>query len=79
MRRRLLNSNSAQQPSLPADRAFVVQFHSDVRLEQDEFSGRIEHLVSGQAAHFQSQEELLSFIKKMLVGAANLPAGATRI
>jgi hypothetical protein len=51
-----------------------------VRLEHGEFSGRVEHLVSGQAAHFQSQEELLSFIKKkMLVGAPNLPAAATRI
>jgi hypothetical protein len=47
------------QPSLPASRAFVVQVHVDARVEQGHFSGRVEHLVSHQATHFESLEELV--------------------
>lgn len=54
------------QPSLPAKRAFVVQVHADAKVEQGQWQGRIEHLVSFQATHFQSLEELLTFIVKVL-------------
>jgi hypothetical protein len=57
---------SKQQPSLPAKRAFVVQLHADAKVEQDQWQGRVEHLVSYRAAHFQSLEELLAFIVKVL-------------
>jgi hypothetical protein len=57
---------SKQQPSLPAKRAFVVQVHADARVEQGQWQGRVEHLVSYQAARFQSIEELLAFIVKVL-------------
>jgi len=54
------------QPTLPAKRAFVVQVHADAKVEQGQWQGRVEHLVSFQATHFQSLEELLTFIVKVL-------------
>jgi hypothetical protein len=55
-----------QQPALPAKRAFVVQVHADAKVEQGQWQGRVEHLVSFQATRFQSLEELLTFIVKVL-------------
>jgi hypothetical protein len=55
-----------RQPSLPAKRAFVVQVHADAKVEQGQWQGRVEHLVSYQAARFQSLEELLTFMVKVL-------------
>ena len=57
---------SKQQPSLPAKRAFVIQVHADANVEQGQWVGRVEHLVSFQATHFQSLEGLLAFMVKML-------------
>ena len=57
---------SEQQPSLPAKRAFVVQVHADAKVEHGQWQGRVEHLASAQATHFQSSEELLAFIVKVL-------------
>jgi len=50
------------KPSLPSDRAFVVQLRWDAAVEQEDFRGRVEHLNSMQAAHFESVEELVAFI-----------------
>jgi hypothetical protein len=33
------------RPSLPANRAFVVQLHAEAHVEHGEFRGRVEHLV----------------------------------
>jgi hypothetical protein len=55
-----------QRPSLPARRAFVVQVHADAKVEQGQWQGRVEHMVSFQATHFQSLEELLAFMVKVL-------------
>ena len=55
-----------QRPSLPANRAFVVQVHADAKVTQGHWQGRIEHIVSFQATHFHSLEELLAFIVKVL-------------
>jgi len=57
---------SKQQVSLPAKRAFVVQIHADANLEQGKWQGRIEHIVSYRATRFQSLEELLAFMVKIL-------------
>jgi hypothetical protein len=54
------------QPSLPAKRAFVVQVHADAQVEQGQWKGRVEHLVSGEADHFDSLEELTAFIVQTL-------------
>ena len=54
------------QPSLPAKRAFVVQVHAEAQVEQGQWKGRVEHLVSGEATHFESLEELFTFIVHVL-------------
>jgi len=55
-----------EQPSLPARRAFVVQFRAEVELEHDSFTGRVEHVLSGQALKFASLEELVAFFVHVL-------------
>jgi hypothetical protein len=52
--------------TLPPARAFVVQFHNDADIESHRFSGRAEHVMSGQAKRFQSLEDLLAFFTCML-------------
>jgi hypothetical protein len=54
------------QPSLPANRTFVVQFRLAEAKGRALFTGRVEHLVSGQASHFQSWAELQEFIAQVL-------------
>jgi hypothetical protein len=56
------------QPSLPTNRVFVVQLHADAQPEQGDFKDRVEHIVSGQAVHFNSSEELLAFTARTLSG-----------
>ena len=51
---------------LSVHRAFVVQFQADTAVEQGHLAGRVEHVVSGQAADFQSLETLLAFIAQVL-------------
>ena len=51
---------------LAPDHAFVIQFHADTDVEKRHMTGRIEHVVSGQATHFQSLEALLAFIARVL-------------
>jgi len=54
------------EPSLPANRAFVVQIHRDARVENGEFKGRVEHVVSYQETLFESLEELGTFIVRVV-------------
>lgn len=56
-------------PTFPTQRAFVVQVHADAEVAQGQVWGRVEHIVSGQATHFQSVEELARFIVQVLSGA----------
>jgi hypothetical protein len=51
---------------LSVTRAFVVQFRADAAVEQGHLTGRVEHVVSGQATDFQSLETLLAFIARVL-------------
>ena len=57
------------QPSLPTQRAFVVQLHSDSKLAKGQFKGRVEHIVSGQSAHFSSMKALKAFMQRVLAEA----------
>ena len=56
---------TADQP-LPVQRAFVVQLHATAAVAQGQLSGRVEHVLSGQAAHFHTLDELLAFIARVL-------------
>ncbi len=51
---------------MSAQHAFVVQFTSDADPASGQCSGRVEHVVSGQATHFQSEEELWAFCSRVL-------------
>jgi hypothetical protein len=54
------------QPTLPTNRAFVVQFRAQPSGAPAGWEGRVEHVVSGQATHFDSLEELLAFMRRVL-------------
>jgi hypothetical protein len=54
-----------ESPLLP-HRAFVVQLRERVDVARGQWMGRVEHVTSGQATHFQSLEELLAFIARVL-------------
>ncbi|MEW6211621.1 MAG: hypothetical protein AB1631_24865 [Acidobacteriota bacterium] len=49
--------------------AFVVQFRSSPPSDGERFEGRIEHIGTGEVAHFHSAEELLNCIRRMLMEA----------
>jgi hypothetical protein len=53
-------------PALPAWKAFVVQFSSDADLRGGHCAGRIEHLNSGRRAPFNSADELVQVLGKLL-------------
>ena len=53
------------QPSLPTDRAFLVQFRTQ-SAGAVPYAGRVEHVVSGQVARFHSLAELLGFMVGVL-------------
>ena len=59
-------SDAQSQPSLPANRAFVVSSAPNPPMHLPQYPGRAEHLVSGQVARFQSLEELLAFMIRVL-------------
>jgi hypothetical protein len=57
---------SPNQPSLPSNRAFVVQFHAEADVAQGLFTGKVEHVVSYQATRFDSREALVTFMARVL-------------
>ncbi len=63
-----------EQPSLPVRRAFVVQFRAEVEVDQGVFTGRVEHVASGEVTRFSSVEELLAFFARVL-GQEHWPRG----
>jgi hypothetical protein len=63
-------------PSLPAERAFVVQFDAAMRGSRGPVAGRVEHIVSAQAAHFRSWEELRAFMDRVLAARPAAPGTA---
>ena len=46
--------------------AFVVHFRLSTDIAQGQITGRVEHVVSGQSTHFDSLEELLAFMARVL-------------
>ena len=53
-------------PLLPRTLAFVVQLREDTDVGREQVSGRVEHIATGHAAHFDDLEELLAFIRLVL-------------
>ncbi len=53
-------------PAMPLERVFVVQFRQSTESEPDWFSGRVEHMMSGKFASFESPRELKAFFRRVL-------------
>jgi len=59
-------NHDQRRPGLPSDHVFVVQFRACSRTDQLATAGRVQHLRSGEAVHFDSPEELLAFTRRVL-------------
>ena len=66
-------STSRSQPTLPSNRAFVVQFRAQLSDAPPSWAGRVEHLVSRQVARFHSLDELLAFMTRVLTEVEEQP------
>jgi hypothetical protein len=60
-------------PSLPSNRAFVVQFRAQPADAPLSWEGRVEHLTSGQVLRFHTLEELLTFLARVLTEVQEPP------
>ncbi len=60
------NPQQTQAVTLPANRAFVVQFEGAPAGQAAPLAGRVEHIVSSHRARFASWEELQRFIEQEL-------------
>jgi hypothetical protein len=56
----------SESAALSPDRAFVVEFAAAGGAGADRLSGRVEHVLSGQATRFASTGELLEFVHGVL-------------
>lgn len=65
-------STDSDLPELLPERAFVVEFRGGGTKgrEEEPLSGRVEHVVSGKAARFESAGELLDFVRGVLGSCA---------
>jgi hypothetical protein len=61
-----VNQETEHDRRLPVQRAFVVQLSATAEVAPGRLEGRIEHVVSGQATHFASLEDLLAFMARVL-------------
>ena len=57
-------------PMFPTNRAFVVQFAADADIARGALVGRVEHVLSGHAAHFHALDGLLDFMARVLTETA---------
>jgi len=68
-----MNKPPADESPLSPYRAFVVQFREQADIEKGQWVGRVEHVTSGQSSHFQSLDELLAFVTRVLGSARDPP------
>jgi hypothetical protein len=68
-----VRQTSSTGPPLPTELAFVVQFAAETAVGRGQFVGRVEHVVSGQAGHFHTMDELLAFMVQMLTALDTAP------
>ena len=61
-----MNQEIEHDRRLPPDRAFVVQLWATAEVAPGRLAGRVEHVVSGHAAHFHAPEDLLAFMARVL-------------
>jgi len=63
----------ATNKPLPVQRAFVVQLYATAAVAQGQLVGRVEHVLSGQATHFHTLEELMAFMTQVLAALDTTP------
>ncbi len=68
-------SMAPSKPTLPSNRAFVVQFRT-LPHGAPSWGGRVEHLASYQVARFDSIDELLAFMRRVLTEVEAQPGAA---
>jgi hypothetical protein len=61
-----LPPQSAEHSPLLPQYAFVVQLRAGADVQRGHLTGRVEHVLSGQATSFESLEELLQFMAQLL-------------
>ncbi len=61
-----MSEASEQLAPLSVHQAFVVHVRLNSDIARKRVAGRVEHVVSGQATHFQSLDELLAFMAHVL-------------
>lgn len=66
-----------QHSPLSVRGAFVMHLRLSSDVAGGELAGRIEHVASGQLAHFTSLEELLTFIGRVLASTRTTAAEET--
>jgi hypothetical protein len=76
--RETVKQHAEKELSLSPHRAFVVQFRAETDVAEGRVAGRVEHVVSGQATHFASLDELLTFIARVLAKVRAPPRGRPR-
>jgi len=61
-----MDERTQSKHTLPANRAFVIQFRPADPEGGARLEGRIEHLASGRAEYFSSHEELRKLFDQLL-------------
>src|SRR5262249_43308313 len=67
--------DAGQQAPLSVHYAFVVHLRVNAEVTQGRVAGRVEHVASGQSAHFASLDELLAFMGRVLATVRAPPCG----
>jgi hypothetical protein len=65
--------DAESQSGLLPQGAFVVQFRVGSGIEPSRCAGRVEHIASGRAMSFRSQEELWAFTMQILTDVQAKP------
>ena len=60
-----MKSQLEQSPTFAPTQAFVIHFVLWAALDTGHMVGRVEHVVSGKAARFQSLDELVAFMTEV--------------
>jgi hypothetical protein len=61
-----VNGDVREVQPLPSNRAFVLQLHANADPRRGLVFGRVEHVLTARAMHFQTLDELLAFIAREL-------------
>jgi hypothetical protein len=68
-------TGTSSRAGLPAERAFVIQLRADADLERGIVRGRLEHVLSGAAAQFESVEQLIGGMRDIVAPRSGTSKG----